>query len=64
MSALVSQRPRHRGQSYICAMNVQFLLGVGLGLTGLGGYYVVYGWRWSRDEWMSDRRLRRVRQWR
>ena len=45
-------------------MNVQFLVGVGLGLAGLGGYYVVYGWRWSRDEWMSDRRLRRVRQWR
>ena len=35
-------------------MNVQFLLGIGLGFAGLGGYYVVRGWRWTRDEWMSE----------
>jgi hypothetical protein len=40
-------------------MNVRFLLGVGLGLTGLGGYYLVCGWRWSRDEWMQHRSPRR-----
>ena len=45
-------------------MNMRFLLGMFLGLAGLGGYYRVRGWRWTRDEWMSDRRLRRVRQWR
>ena len=34
-------------------MNEQFLLGVGLGLAGLGGYYRVRGWRWTRDEWTA-----------
>jgi len=39
-------------------MNMQFLLGLVLGLAGLGGYYKVRGWRWSRDEWMSERHWR------
>ena len=34
-------------------MNVQFLLGVGLGLAGLSGYYLRRGWRWDRDEWVA-----------